>query len=254
MIIAVIEKGIKVIEFLSGHSEGISLAGISSALGIPKSSVHHILQTYMTNDYVKQDPETKKYSLGAKFLQLSSKILEGFDIRKIARSYLLELQQVCKETVQIYILSRGKMVCIEKIGHPSGGLLSISSFVGWTTEPHPSAAGKVLLSELPEEEILKIYPNRRLKPYGKNTITDFDEFLDELKIIKKQGYAIDDEEYYEGVRCVSAPVRAGGEIVASISVTGSIFSMTMKKINQNFIPNIIKTAEAISAELVNFKV
>jgi DNA-binding IclR family transcriptional regulator len=94
-----------------------------------------------------------------------------------------------------------------------------------------------------------IYKGTSLKKYGKNTITRLDRLLNELKKIRKEGYAIDDEEYYEGVRCVAAPIRAGGQVVASVSITGSIFTMTMERINNKLKKLVMKTAEMISSEM-----
>jgi DNA-binding IclR family transcriptional regulator len=250
MRLSTIEKGIQLIELLSRSPKGLALVDISKGLGFPNSSVHHILQTFLAYDFVSQEPETKKYALGLKFLQISSKMLENFDIREIAKKYLIQLNEKSHEIVQLYILRKGKLICIDKIGSPVGGL-SISSFVGWTTEPHPAAAGKVLLSELSTKEIMDIYPDKSMRVYGKNTITDFDALLKELQLVREQGYAIDDEEYYEGVRCVSAPIRAGGKIVASVSITGSIFSMTMKRISQGLISLVTMTGEKVSNELIN---
>ncbi|MBW2025494.1 MAG: IclR family transcriptional regulator C-terminal domain-containing protein [Deltaproteobacteria bacterium] len=122
-------------------------------------------------------------------------------------------------------------------------------FVGFTTEPHATAGGKVLLSGLSRGEIERIYRSRRLRRYGKNTITALHDLFNELKKVRKQGYAIDDEEYYEGVRCVGAPIRAGGKIVAALSITGSVFSMTMDRINEELIGLAVDTAEKISSEM-----
>jgi DNA-binding IclR family transcriptional regulator len=88
-----------------------------------------------------------------------------------------------------------------------------------------------------------------MKPYGKNTITSIDDLFKELEKIRKQGYAIDNEEYYEGVRCVAAPIRAGGKIVAALSITGSIFTMTMERINNELKTMLLKTTERISNEM-----
>ncbi|MBN1106714.1 MAG: IclR family transcriptional regulator [Deltaproteobacteria bacterium] len=243
-------KALQLIELLSLNPRGLPLSDMSSRLGFPKSTVHHMLQTFLVKDYVSQDIETRKYSLGLKFLQVSSRILEGFDLRDRARKHLVALQDKSHEVVHLYVIKNARLICIDKVGGAAGGL-SISSFVGWTTDPHPAAAGKVLLSDLTNEEILKIYPSGSLKRYGKNTITDLDELFKELEMVRKQGYAIDDEEYYEGVRCIAAPVKAGGRIVASVSITGSIFSMTMKKIGQDLTGLVKKTANTISKELIN---
>jgi len=73
--------------------------------------------------------------------------------------------------------------------------------------------------------------------------------FEELEKIRKQGYAIDDEEYYEGVRCVAAPIRAGRKIIAALSITGSIFTMTMERIDRELIGLVMKAAEEISSEM-----
>jgi IclR family KDG regulon transcriptional repressor len=250
MKLSTLEKGIKLIELLSRNPKGLPLVDISKTMGINKSSTHHMLQTYLAHEYVVQDLQTKKYALGFKFLQISSSILESIDIKEIAKPYLIELSEKSHEIVHLYILRNKKIVCIEKIGAPPRGL-SISSYVGWTTQPHPSAAGKVLLSDLSLKDIMEIYPDKSLQAYSKHTITDFDELLKELQLVKEQGYAIDDQEYYEGIRCLAGPIRVGGEIVASVSITGSIFSMTMKNISHNLTPLITMIVAKISNEMIN---
>ncbi len=245
-----IERGILLIDTLSEYPKGLALAEISRKMGIPKSTAHHMLSTFLEYDFVAQDEDTKKYSLGSRFFEISSRMLQNFDVREIAKKYLVQLNEQSGEVAQLYILRKGKLICVDKVGSPMGGL-SIASFIGWTTEPHPSAAGKALLSELSTKEVLDVYPDRSLRSYGKNTITDFNELFKELEVVRKQGFAIDDEEYYEGVRCVGAPVRAGDRIVASVSITGSIFSMTMKKISQSLIPLVTATAKSISDEMIS---
>ena len=100
-----------------------------------------------------------------------------------------------------------------------------------------------------DKEIMDIYKERSLTAYGRNTITSFPRLFEELEKIRKQGYAIDDEEYYEGVRCVAAPIRAGGKITAALSITGSIFTMTIERINRELIGLVTKSAKEISSEM-----
>ena len=91
--------------------------------------------------------------------------------------------------------------------------------------------------------------NGSLKKYGKNTIREIDELLAELNKVKQQGYAVDNEEYYEGIRCVAAPIRAGGKIIASVSITGSIFTVTPERIDRELIDQVTQTGKRISEEL-----
>jgi DNA-binding IclR family transcriptional regulator len=242
-----LDKAITILELLSENVHGLPLSEISRKLNLPKSTTHHILRTFLPHHYVSQNVDTKRYSLGIGILQISSTLLANLDINKIAEGYLQELYEKSREIVHMYILREGKMACIAKVGSPRG--LTLSSFVGWTTEPHAAGAGKVLLSEEPREKILSIYPDKVLRRYGKKTITDFDELFRELRRVRSQGYAIDDEEYYQGIRCVAAPVRAGNRVVASVSCTGPIFRMTMERIRGELVNMVKRTAEDISRNL-----
>jgi DNA-binding IclR family transcriptional regulator len=129
------------------------------------------------------------------------------------------------------------------------GGLSLDTYIGFSTAPHAAASGKVLLSEMSASEIEDVYRAQSLKTFGKNTITTLSQLLKELEEVRRQGYAIDNEEYYEGVRCVAAPVRASSKVVAAVSVTGSIFTLTMDRINKEIVGLVKDTAGRISSEL-----
>jgi len=173
--------------------------------------------------------------------------LENLDVRRIAHEHLVKLHEKCRESVFLAVLRDGKIAYIDRINYLSG--LSLATNVGFTTEPHATAGGKVLLSGLTREEVERIYGSRRLRRYGKNTITALHDLFKELERVRKQGYAIDDEEYYEGVRCVGAPIRAGGKIIAALSITGSVFSMTMERIQDELIDLAVATAKEISSQM-----
>ena len=247
MKISSLEKSLRVIESLSKNPRGLSLLEISGLVRIPPSTVHHILQTFALYDYIAQDSETKKYSLGFKFLEIGKRITDSIDIRKISSKYLFELHEKIGETVHLAILRNGRVIYIDKVEKPGG--LSLATYIGFSTDPHAAAGGKVLLSELSQKEIKNIYRGRSLKKYGKRSIKSVTQLMDELERVRKQGYAIDDEEYYEGVRCVAAPIKSGGKIVASISITGSIFAITRGRIDNELKDLVMKQAEKISSEM-----
>ena len=242
-----LDKALQVIELLSKNPQGLSLLELNQHLGFPKSTIHHILSTFIPYDYVTQEPEGKKYGLGLKFLGISRTIIDNLDIRKKAHPFLRKLHRECHEAVHLSVLRNGLVTYIDKVQKEGG--LSLATYVGFTTDPHAAAGGKILLSELSDKEVKEIYRQRSLKSYGKNTITSLSRLLDEIKKVRHQGFAIDDEEYYEGVRCVAAPIRAGGKIVAALSVTGSIFTITRERIQKELIPSVKRTAEEISANL-----
>ena len=139
MKLATLDKGLQVIELLSKNPQGLGLMEMSNIIGFPKSTIHHILSTLLPYDYVAQNAETKKYSLGFKFLSLGRVILESIDVRKIANKYLLELHDECRErygecreAIHLAILRNGKVIYIDKIDSQLG--LSLATYIGFRTE------------------------------------------------------------------------------------------------------------------------
>ena len=242
-----IDKCFQIIELLHENRQSLRLSEISSMLGLHPSTVHHMLNTLLPRNYISQCPETKKYSLGFRFLEISRRILDNMDIRNIARKYLEELHKESREAVHLAVLKDKKALYIDKINNPSG--LSLSTYIGFGTDPHATAGGKVLLAGLSTKEVGEIYENGPPKAFGKSTITNLEKLLEELDKIRKQGYAIDDEEYSEGVRCVAAPIKSGGRIEASLSITGSIFTITLDRIEQEWKDLVMAKAQKISSEM-----
>jgi DNA-binding IclR family transcriptional regulator len=123
------------------------------------------------------------------------------------------------------------------------------TYIGFRTEAHSTAGGKALLSGLSNEQVRSLYKDIQLEKVGKNTITDIDDLVRELEKVRNQGYALDDEELVEGIRCISAPIKAGGKVVAAVSVTGSVFTITYEKINRDILGPLMRAAKNISAEM-----
>ena len=242
-----IDRCLSIVDILSHHPNGMKLSEISKELGLNNSTTHHILQTLLPHDYVSQESETKKYSLGFRFLEISRRILDNIDIRKIANSHLQTLHDECREAVHLAILRNAKVIYIDKID--TKVQVSLATYIGFTTDAHAAAGGKILLADLPEERVRSLFGNSTLKIYGKNTIRKIDDLLVELRSVRRQGFAIDDEEYYEGIRCVAAPIQAGGKTIASISVTGSIFTVTPERVKSELIQQVVETGNRISNAL-----
>ena len=242
-----IDKCFQIIELLHENRQSLRLSEISSMLDLHPSTVHHMLNTLLPRNYIAQCPETKKYSLGFRFLEISRGILDNMDIRNIARKYLEELHKESREAIHLAVLKNKKVLYIDKINNPSG--LSLATYIGFVTDPHATAGGKVLLAGLSTNEVREIYENRPLKAFGEKTIISLSKLLEDLENIRKQGYAIDDEEYSEGVRCVAAPIRAGGQVEASLSITGSIFTITIDRIEGELKDLVMEKARRISSQL-----
>ena len=242
-----IDKCFQIIDLLNRNQQGLPLSAIGERLDFNKSTTHHILKQIISNGYIRQHPETKEYSLGYKFLQVSSGILENIDVRKIAHPYLRRVQKESQEAAHLTILRGGKVIYVDKVAPP--GLIVLSTYIGFAIDAYAHAGGKTLLSDLSPEGIRRLYPEEPLRLHGKNTITTINGLLDDLEKVRQNGYAIDDEEFCEGIRCVAAPIRVGRKAVAGLSISGSIFTMTRERMNRDLIGLVMKTAEKISAEM-----
>jgi len=242
-----VHKTLQVIEALEKHPEGLSLSELSRSIDFSKSTIHHILRTLLPYNYIHQNLDDKKYSLGFRFIEIGKNILKTIDIRQVANNYLNKLCKEAKETVHLSILQGRVVIFLERISPPEGFSLPIN--IDITAEPHTYAGGKIFLSGLSPEEIKGVYNGRPLKKITNKTITSKSRLLEEIETVRKQGYALDDEEFYEGLRCVAAPIKAGGKIVAALSISGPIFSMTMEKINKILIGLLVETAKEISSKI-----
>jgi IclR family transcriptional regulator, KDG regulon repressor len=253
-LVQTIERLSAILDMVAQSSQGISIRDLSSSLKLPKGTVHRILSSLSYFGYVRQDPKTKNYCLGLKLLDLGNLLLGQLDLRKVAESVLRDLAERTGETVHMVILDRNEIVYIDKIEterDPRG--LKMASRVGSRNPVHSCAVGKVLLSYFSDEELDALIRETGLPQRTPNTITDVNRFKEHLKLVKSQGYAIDDEENERGIRCVAAPILSEkGRPVSAISITGPAFRVTKKVIQESLKKDVMDAAFRIS-QLLGFK-
>lgn len=243
-----LEKSLHVLEILAAHNYGLALSHLASLSGMPASSVHHILSTMRAHNYIMQDPETKKYSLGYRFLNLSRSILDSFDIRKISRPHLTKLSRKLGESVQLATLTEGEILFVDKVDI-SNNQLTVRVSVGATLPVHTTASGKVLMLDKTQDEIKRLFmASSNGGKFGPRVITSLEEMYSELENVRKQGYAIDDEESYLGLRALAVPVTRRNKIIATLSVIGPVFNMPLQRLIQDMYPHLRETSDLLSRE------
>jgi len=250
-LVQTIERASTILETLGQTPQGISIKDLSVKVNLPKGTTHRLLSSLSYFGYVRQDSKTRDYFLGLKLVELGQLLLSQLDLRKEAEPFLRDLSERTKETVHMVFLDRNEIVYIDKVEldhNPSG--LKMASRVGLRNPAHSCAVGKVLLSHLSEDEMNQIIKEKGLPKRTENTITDYIQLKECLKIVRTQGYAIDDEENERGIRCVAAPIyNESGKAVAAISITGPAFRMTKKMIQEILKKEVMETALKISQKL-----
>ena len=231
--------------FLDLESE-LSLDEISSRAGLNKTTARRLAISMIKAGWLRQPQPRKKYSLGMRFLDYAQALKRETPIVAIAQPYLAELGRATDETVSLAVWD-GKTAAICLSIHPDHPL-RVTSYEGTMQVLHHSSLGKALLAELPDAEIAGMY-RQPLRLFTPNTITDLDDLLTNLRIVRKEGVAIDDEEGYVGVRGIGATVKLNGKVlIGAITVLGPSTRITREKMTE-FIPVVRDCAARISSAL-----
>ncbi|MCG0276309.1 MAG: IclR family transcriptional regulator [Thermosediminibacteraceae bacterium] len=241
-----IERAMRILEELAEEEDGIGVTELSSRVGLHKSTVHRILNTLLRMGYVEQNPKSEKYRLGTKLLYLGGAILDRMDIRKESHELLKQLAEEVNETVHLVIPDNDKALYIDKID--SKRTIRMYSQIGRHVPLHASAVGKAILAFSSPEYVQKVI-KKGLDRYTRNTIVDPDRLIEHLKEIRAQGYAVDDEENEEGIRCVGAPVfDYTGKVIAAISISGSTVTIPAERVPELAL-KVVDCAQKISRRM-----
>jgi IclR family transcriptional regulator, KDG regulon repressor len=242
-----LDKVFKIIELLRENSE-LGLKELSEKLDMNKSTTYRMLSSLAKNNYIEKNLETKKYKLSIKFVEIGNQVLQNLDIINIAKKYIDELNSTTKGTIHLAILSKDKVMYIDK--RESLSPIRLHSQIGKTTPWHCTGVGKVILAFQSKEFIKNTIESIDFYKYTDNTITNKEEFLKELSKIEKLGYATDREEHAKNVGCIAVPIRDHStRVIASVSVTFIFEIENLDKYLVKYKDLILKNSMLISQKL-----
>jgi IclR family acetate operon transcriptional repressor len=216
-----IDKALTVLEALAEHHR---VTDIAAGTGLPKSTVHRILQSLVGWGFARTDG-SGGYLPGPRILTLAGKVMSRFDPAQHADSALQGLRDRTGLTVHFAIRSGDEAVYVQKLE----GLrpYQMASRVGMSMRLHCTSIGKAILAQLDEEEVRAIVARTGLEARTPNTIIDVDALLRHLAGIRRRGHSTDDEENEGGIRCVGAPVfDHTGSVMGGISISALAFEVT----------------------------
>ena len=250
-LVQAIERASRILAVLGESPQGLSLGDLAARIDLSKGTTHRLLSTLAYLDYVRQDTETKKYNLGFKLAELGNRLLNQIDFRTEARPLLVGLAERTKETVHMAILDQEEVLYIDKVEasyYPSG--LRMASTLGARIPAHCSAVGKVLLAALPEAKVERLIKSTGLPKRTENTITDFKKLHAHIQTVKKNGFAIDNEENEIGVKCVAGPIYdQRGQVIAAISISVPASRIQPGYLRTKLKDHVLQTAMNISQKI-----
>ena len=222
-----VEKTLKILELLAEKGE-ISVAEAAAKLGMNRSTCHRFLVTLRELGYVVQN-HLSHYRLSFRIYELGMKVADRLQVRHIAYPYLQELSSLFNETTNLGYWDNNEIVHLDKID--STEILRIDPGIGSRVPAYCTGLGKAVLAYLPDEELTNFLESMPLHAITRNTITTKEKLAQELKQIRKQGFAVDHEELSIGLRCVASPVFDYTNYPSySVSVAGPSSRMTKEKI------------------------
>jgi len=212
------DRALAVVEFVAAKGSA-SFTEILDGLALPRSSAHGLLNTLSTAGWLDHSPATKQYSLGLRAWQVGQMYTGHQTLANVAKPVMDRLSVQLGETVQLARLDGVENVYIA-ISQSAGGM-RLGSSVGMRLLAHATGIGKALLSTLEPGEAERRLNSVALPRLTSKTVTDVGELSKLVAAAKARGYALDDEEYLDGCRCVAVPVMSetGGGMNAALSVT-----------------------------------
>jgi DNA-binding IclR family transcriptional regulator len=238
-----VERTLAILETIAYSPNGLTNSDINRRLKIPKSSASYILRVLEKRGYLMRETESGKYRLGLKLMSLTRDMLAHIDVRQVARPVMEGFVQKSGLPVHLAVLDNGRAVYVEKIEAES--FVKMDIWIGHRLPVHTTAIGKILVSQMPEDDVVMLLEARGMERKTAKSITTPKKFLAALKRAREQGFALDDEENSPGVRCVAAPVfDAQGKIIAALGTSSAIF-----QIDEKYLPKVIEMVRTAATKL-----
>lgn len=219
---------------------------ISEQIGIHKSTVHRLLATLEEKKFVERDPSTGAYRLGINMLQMAYLTLQRNDLRNIAARYLRQLNEECRETVNLTILDGPDVIYLDVIESPQR--VKLAAATGQRLPAFCTASGKAILAFSPDEVVEQVLAHG-MPRYTQNTLVSIDNFLEDLNKTRERGYSLSLQEYEEGINAIAVPIlNHKNQPIASIAVAGPSYRLSeenMIEIGQQ----LLATAREIAIEV-----
>lgn len=220
-----LERALHIMEHMAVEGTPLGISAIAEALGYPKNSVFRIVTTLHAHGYLRRDNGSKQFTLGPKLLTLGYAAVQEGQLVERAVDVMREIRDQADETTMVGVIVDHEGIVLEHV--PSNQQVKVVVAVGSRFPLHTAAPAKAILAYMNPTQRDAILNRITYPKMTATTLCSARAFAAELDATRERGYAVDNGEHNEGIRCVAAPVfRQGGEPVAAIWVTGPSFRIS----------------------------
>jgi DNA-binding IclR family transcriptional regulator len=242
-----VERAARILAVLGSGTPRLGVTEIAERLGLAKPTVHGLLRTLEKHDLVAQDPETGKYSLGPGVVSLGNAFLDGSELRARSLVWAESLAQRANEAVWVAILSGTRVIVLHHVFRPDNTvqILEVGAAIPW----HACALGHAIVAHLPEAGRTRALAGD-LAPLTGRTKTSRGALSRALAVVRKQGYAVEDQEATVGDAGVAAPILGrDGAVAGAIGVVGASDRLLAAATHDELVRAVQEAARAISRDL-----
>lgn len=238
-----VDRALDLLEALTAAEGEVSITALAGRTKLHVSTVHRLLATLLRRGYVRQNPDTSRYYAGAKLAAFGDGRGRFNELRLAARPILRTLVDLTRETANLSVLDDTAAVYIETAASPQ--VVRLFTVVGNRVPLHATGAGKALLAALPMPRREGILDRTALEPHTAKTLVDRAALTKALEAARANGYALDDEEFDDGVRCIAVAVGPVGAPIAALSISGPASRLTRQRC-VDFAPQLRRCAHELA--------
>jgi IclR family acetate operon transcriptional repressor len=212
-----VDRALYLLETIAEAGGEATLTDLATRTGLNISTCHHLLATLIKRGFAAKVPGRRLYALGARILYLGHACLQ-VDLPRRAQPYMEAVNRATGETVHLAAL-QGDAVVTLAVREARHAVRVDTGKIGKVEAPHATSVGKAIMAWLPEDEMRRIV-SHGMKRFTDKTITDFPALVESLRVVRRNGYALDREEFLPGVTCVGAAIRdQAGTVIGAISAS-----------------------------------
>ena len=247
-----LERGLAILASFRSERPLLGVSELGRGVGLSRSTTHRYVATLVALGYLQQDPGSRKYRLGSRVLDLGFSAINSMELREVAGPHLRELSDATGYTANMAILDELDIVYVDRCrsAQPRQREIDLNLHVGARLPAYCTSLGKVLLAQLPEDERAARVERIDFQRRGPNTITSRAALTAELLRVRRQGYAVNNEELAYGLRSIAAPVlQHDGSAAGAINLAVHSSMVSSETLGESFGPILMRAAADISARL-----
>lgn len=247
-IIQAVSHALDLLEQFHDDVDELGVTELSKRLKLHKNNVFRLLATLESRGYIEQNKATENYRLGLKALELGQTFIKQMGLLRQAKPILEQIVEDCNETAYVAIYKEHHTVYLDVV--ETNLTVRVVSRVGSRLPAFCTAAGKVHMAYMTDEELDDLLSHLNFVQHTPSTITNAEALKTELAKVREQGYSFDDEELDSGVRCIAAPIRDyTRRIVGAISISGPSMRISNERVDSELVPLVLKAGADLSTRL-----